>query len=38
LHIGQEAGYELLDLGVVEDGPRQVIFEPENIILAPPGQ
>jgi len=35
---GEEMGYEMLDLGVVEDGKRQVIFEPENIILPPPGE
>lgn len=38
LKIGFEAGYELLDLGIVEDGRRQVIFEPGNITLPPPGQ
>ncbi len=38
LKIGTAAGYELQDLGVVEEGKRQVIFEPENIILPPPGQ
>lgn len=38
LRLGKEAGYELMDLGVVEDGPRQTIFEPENIILPPPGE
>lgn len=38
VEIGKEAGYDLLDLGVVEEGKRQVIFEPENITLMPPGQ
>jgi phosphoribosylformylglycinamidine cyclo-ligase len=38
LKLGKEAGYELADVGVVEDGKRQTIFEPENIILNPPGQ
>jgi phosphoribosylformylglycinamidine cyclo-ligase len=38
LKLGQEAGYELKDVGIVEEGQRQVIFEPENITLAPPGE
>ncbi|MEK9160782.1 MAG: AIR synthase related protein [Patescibacteria group bacterium] len=38
LRIGKEAGYNLLDLGVVEDGKREVIFEPEGITLPPPGE
>jgi len=38
IDIGERAGYELLDLGVVEKGERKVIFEPENIILSPPGE
>jgi len=46
LSIGARAGYELIDLGVVEEGKRQVIFEPfdktqgrpENITLPPPGE
>ena len=38
LTIGRNAGYELLDLGIVEAGERKVIFEPENIALAPPGE
>jgi len=38
LDIGIQAGYDLMEIGVVEDGKRQVIFEPEKIILAPPGQ
>lgn len=33
----KEAGYDLLDLGGVEEGERQVIFEPEDITLPPPG-
>ncbi|MDO8529584.1 MAG: AIR synthase-related protein [bacterium] len=36
--IGKKAGYELLDVGIVEKGERKVIFEPENIILPPPGE
>jgi len=35
--VGKTAGYDLHDLGVVEEGQRQVIFEPENLILPPPG-
>lgn len=36
--IGGEAGYILSDVGIVEEGKRETIFEPENITLAPPGQ
>jgi phosphoribosylformylglycinamidine cyclo-ligase len=38
LALGKEVGYELSDIGVVEEGKRQVIFEPEKIILPPPGE
>ncbi|OGC87503.1 hypothetical protein A3C20_02900 [Candidatus Kaiserbacteria bacterium RIFCSPHIGHO2_02_FULL_55_25] len=38
LALGKKAGYELLQVGVVEEGERQVIFEPENIVLPPPGE
>jgi len=38
LKIGQEVGYELYELGRVEEGERQVIFEPEGITLPPPGE
>lgn len=38
LKIGQDAGYTLSDVGVVEEGKRQVIFEPGNITLTPPGE
>lgn len=38
LKIGKQAGYELADVGIVEAGKRQTIFEPENITLMPPGQ
>ena len=38
LAAGKKAGCELFDLGVVEDGDRQVVFEPENITLMPPGE
>jgi phosphoribosylformylglycinamidine cyclo-ligase len=33
IETGKIAGYDLIDLGQVEEGERQVIFEPENIIL-----
>ena len=33
LKTGRKAGYELLELGRVEAGKRQVVFEPEKIIL-----
>ncbi len=38
LSIGSRAGYDLRDVGRVEPGERQVIFEPEDIILMPPGE
>jgi phosphoribosylaminoimidazole (AIR) synthetase len=41
LKIGKDIGYELADIGIVEKGKkgkRQVIFEPEQIILTPPGK
>lgn len=37
LDLGQKAGYQLMDIGTVEDGKRQVIFEPEKLTLQPPG-
>ena len=36
LEIGARAGYELMDVGLVESGKREVIFEPEHITLLPP--
>jgi phosphoribosylformylglycinamidine cyclo-ligase len=38
LKLGKNAGYLLADVGAVEKGKRQVVFEPENIVLSPPGQ
>jgi len=38
LEIGQKAGFELCDLGKVEEGERCVVFEPEKITLPPPGE
>ena len=38
INIGEKAGYELFLLGEVEKGKRGVIFEPENILLSPPGE
>ena len=38
IEIGQKTGYELFNIGRVEKGERKVIFEPENIILSPPGE
>lgn len=32
------AGYDLIELGVVEEGKREVIFEPEHVTLSPPGE
>ncbi len=38
LKLGKQAGYLLADVGIVEKGERQVVFEPEDIVLPPPGQ
>jgi phosphoribosylformylglycinamidine cyclo-ligase len=38
LSLGKEVGYDLADVGIVEEGKRQTIFEPENITLPPPGE
>lgn len=38
ISVGKQSGYELADIGTVESGKRQTIFEPENIILTPPGE
>jgi phosphoribosylformylglycinamidine cyclo-ligase len=38
ISIGKKVGYDLTDLGIVEEGKREVVFEPEDIILPPPGQ
>lgn len=38
LKIGKDIGYTLKDIGNVEKGERQVIFEPGKIILTPPGK
>ncbi len=35
IKIGKKAGYDLLDLGRVEEGERAVVFEPERITLPP---
>ena len=35
IETGTNAGYELLDLGQVEEGERRVIFEPEGLTLPP---
>lgn len=37
LRLGTAAGYELVDVGIVEEGERHTIFEPEDIVLPPPG-
>ncbi len=37
INVGKSVGYELLEVGRVEEGERKVIFEPENITLPPPG-
>ncbi len=38
LEIGKRAGYVLADVGVVEDGKRETVFEPEGVTLPPPGE
>ena len=38
IQLGAQAGYEIMEVGVVEAGERKVIFEPGNITLPPPGQ
>ncbi|TSC81743.1 MAG: phosphoribosylformylglycinamidine cyclo-ligase [Parcubacteria group bacterium Gr01-1014_20] len=38
LFIGERAGYEVHDLGVVFEGERKVVFGPEKITLPPPGE
>lgn len=35
IRLGQQAGYELIHLGQVEEGERKVIFEPEGLVLPP---
>ena len=38
IELGTEAGYEMAEVGRVEQGERKVIFEPEGIPLPPPGE
>ena len=38
ISTGQRLGYEIVEIGRVEEGERKVIFEPENITLPPPGE
>lgn len=39
MDVGMKAGYEMHELGVVEEGERQTIFGPENnLVLPPPGE
>ncbi len=37
IEVGQRVGYDLIELGRVEEGERKVIFEPEGVTLPPPG-
>ena len=37
IETAQKAGYNLIEIGRVEEGERKVIFEPEGIELPPPG-
>jgi phosphoribosylformylglycinamidine cyclo-ligase len=36
--LGASIGYELSDVGAVAEGKREVVFDPGNITLAPPGE
>lgn len=38
IDLGQNAGYEVLEIGRVEEGERKVIYEPAQITLPPPGE
>lgn len=38
IRIGQSTGYNVMEIGRVEDDNRKVIFEPEDIELPPPGE
>ncbi len=38
ISLGAKAGYQLTEVGRIEEGERKVIFEPEGIILLPPGE
>ena len=38
MKAGHTMGYEIMEIGRVEEGERKVIFEPEGITLPPPGE
>lgn len=38
IEVANQVGYELIDIGVVKEGKREVIFEPEGLTLPPPGE
>ncbi|MEJ0021419.1 MAG: AIR synthase-related protein [Candidatus Doudnabacteria bacterium] len=38
IRIGKEVGHAITEVGVVEEGERKTIFQPEGIILPPPGE
>lgn len=38
LEIGTKVGYQVVDIGQVENGERKIIFEPESVTLPPPGE
>ncbi|MCR4328394.1 MAG: AIR synthase-related protein [Patescibacteria group bacterium] len=38
LALGKKSGYDLAEVGVVEEGDRRVFFEPEKITLGGPGE
>lgn len=37
LYAAARAGYDAMEVGAVEEGERRVMFEPEGLVLAPPG-
>jgi phosphoribosylformylglycinamidine cyclo-ligase len=38
LQIGKSLNYDLMDVGIVEKGKREVVFKPWSITLPPPGE
>jgi phosphoribosylformylglycinamidine cyclo-ligase len=38
LQVGKSIGYELEGVGIVKEGNREVVFNPGNITLSPPGE
>jgi phosphoribosylformylglycinamidine cyclo-ligase len=38
LRLGREIGHDLMEVGEVQKGKREVLFMPEDIVLPPPGE